>query len=178
MRTTPALPLVAAAFLFVGLGCNDSGLTRNPAGGTPGPTQSGDDDDDDSTPQSVDGQYSVSASPSQQACGQVGITTFTASSVGIATSGSTITADWGLDSAPGITVVAPPSGTLSGVLFTMSWSYQQSDFFSGEITTYENTWEGSFEEGGYLYSSLHQDITHETLGPVCSLSWNVSGQKI
>ena len=118
------------------------------------------------------GVYAIDSTPTNQLC--AGSTaSVVVSAMDMIITGGDISCDWHWDQYPSVTLTIPPTGTISGSTFLMSWTHFQD--VSGVFTaTTANTWTGTFNGDGTFDSQLVQNQTDDsgTGLATCTLTWN------
>lgn len=116
--------------------------------------------------------YAISANPKTQPCGIFGNTTWAGVQMHIEEKADgTIT---GTENFNGQMIVY--SGTWSGTSFTMKGSYDQDA--GGDTIHTEATINGAFTGCGTWMGTWVEDVSSAALGPLCTLTWNVTGTKL
>jgi PKD repeat protein len=125
------------------------------------------------------GNYTLTANPTTEMCLAPGDTTWVGVQWAITeVAGGTVTAtEMNGPLADGGTGTITYSGTWSGSTFNMTGTYAQPDGAGGTLST-NATIQGTFTGCGSWTGTWTEDKSDDQIGPLCTLTWNVSGTKI
>lgn len=119
--------------------------------------------------ESYDGNFSMVANPNSQAC-SIAPATFAATTIRFTSNGTSLTTE-----TPHPEPGQPPivmTGSLTGPTFTVSGSFSDS-----QGAQHMASLSGSFVSANRYMSTMQQSITFSGI-PLCTLNWNISGDRL
>ena len=126
-------------------------------------------------PPLCDAQYSLSANPSAQSCGGLGTSTWGGNKLNMhMAANGTITADETFAGNP-----INYAGTWAGNTFTMTGQYDVVDSGTGLTTHSDVTINGTWTNGCGGWTGTWKEVNSLVgIGPLCTLTWNITSSKL